>query len=355
MSSTTPISPWNSTRSPMRIGWVMASRIPAMQLASVCRAAKPTINPSTADDASTPAAARLTAVNCISPSETPITRIPTNTSRRSSRRRVSATADSSPPGWTKPASLAPRRTSARSITSASATEDRIVAIAVISLRWSVQNAVATGRMAPGMTKEGTRVKAVLLDGMGTLLRLEPPAPALARALGIDLATAEAAFRAEVAYYLEHQLEGSDTDALDDLRRRSAAVLAAAAGVDAAAALDALIGALRFHAFDDAAPALAELRERGLRLVVCSNWDCSLPDVLAEVGLFDLVDGVVASATAGVAKPDPRIFRVALAAAGCDAAEAVHVGDSAVNDAAGARGAGVRALLLDREGGGDLRT
>jgi putative hydrolase of the HAD superfamily len=210
-------------------------------------------------------------------------------------------------------------------------------------------------MTADMTTEGTRLRAVLLDAMGTLLRLEPPAPALALALGIDEPTAEAAFRAEVAYYLEHQLEGSDPAALDDLRRRSAAVLAEAAGVDPGRALEALMGALRFRAFDDAAPALAELRARGLRLVVCSNWDCSLPDVLAGVGLFELVDGVVASATAGVAKPEPSIFRVALAAAGCEADEAVHVGDSATDDVAGARAAGVHALLLDRSGGGDLQT
>src|SRR3954451_20738017 len=122
-------------------------------------------------------------------------------------------------------------------------------------------------MAAGMASEGRRVKAVLLDGMGTLLRLEPPAPALAERLAVDVATAERAFRAEVAYYLEHQLEGSDTAGLADLRRRSAAVMAVEAGVDEAGALDALMASLRFEAFADAAPALAALRQRGLRLVV----------------------------------------------------------------------------------------
>jgi hypothetical protein len=43
-----------------------------------------------------------------------------------------------------------------------------------------------------------QVKAVLLDGMGTLLRLVPPAPALARALGVDEPTAERALAGEVA-------------------------------------------------------------------------------------------------------------------------------------------------------------
>jgi putative hydrolase of the HAD superfamily len=211
-------------------------------------------------------------------------------------------------------------------------------------------------MAAGMMGEVTSVRAVLLDGMGTLLRLVPPVPALAEALGVDEPTAERAFRAEVAYYLEHQLEGSDAERLAELRVRCAAVLAGAAGVDAAGALEALMGSLRFEAFADAAPGLRELRARGLRLVVVSNWDCSLPEVLERIGLLAHVDDVVASAVVGASKPDARIFRAGLAAAGCRADEAVHVGDSAGNDVEGARAAGIRPLLLARAGGaGDLRS
>jgi hypothetical protein len=100
-------------------------------------------------------------------------------------------------------------------------------------------------MAVGMAMQ---VKAVLLDGMGTLLRLVPPAPALARALNVDEATAERAFRAEVGYYLEHQLEGSDAESLADLRTRSAAVMAEAAGIelDPAAAVAALRATAAAH-------------------------------------------------------------------------------------------------------------
>jgi putative hydrolase of the HAD superfamily len=203
-------------------------------------------------------------------------------------------------------------------------------------------------MAGGMTTEGT-VRAVLLDGMGTLLRLVPPAPALARALGVDEATAERAFRAEVAYYVGHHLEGSDPSSLGDLRRRCAAVLAEAAGTDPALALEALMRSLRFEPWDDAAPALTQLREAGLRLVVVSNWDCSLPEVLDGIGLGARVDAVVTSAVVGAAKPDPRIFEAALELAGCSPGEAVHVGDSAEHDLMGAVGAGLRGLLLDRSG------
>jgi putative hydrolase of the HAD superfamily len=91
----------------------------------------------------------------------------------------------------------------------------------------------------------------------------------------------------------------------------------------------------------------------MRLVCVSNWDVSLPDVLKECGLADALDGVVTSADSGFRKPDPAIFGVALELAGCGADEAVHVGDTVAEDVAGAGAAGIRALHLDRSGGGDI--
>jgi len=190
--------------------------------------------------------------------------------------------------------------------------------------------------------------------MGTLIRLVPPAPALARALAVDERTAARAFAAEARYYIAHHLEGSDPQRLEALRDRCAGVLAAEAGVPVEGARDILLASLRFEAFPDVAPALAAMRERGLSLVVCSNWDCLLPDVLERIGVLELVDAVVASAVVGAAKPDPPIFKAALEAAGCAPGEALHVGDSPDNDVEGARAAGIRALLLDRSGGtGDI--
>jgi putative hydrolase of the HAD superfamily len=202
------------------------------------------------------------------------------------------------------------------------------------------------------------VRAVLLDALGTLVRLEPPAPRLRaelrRLAGIDVGAeaAERAFRAEIAYYLEHHLDGRDPRALEALRDRCALVVRDALGPmapDTGAVRRAMLGSLEFTSFQDAAPALGKLRDRGLRLVVASNWDCSLPEVLERAGLAPLLDGVVSSAVAGRAKPAPEVFREALRVAGVEAGEAVHVGDSVDNDVAGAAAAGVRALLLARHG------
>jgi putative hydrolase of the HAD superfamily len=198
---------------------------------------------------------------------------------------------------------------------------------------------------------------VFLDALGTLVELQPPAPRLRTRLaeagfGVTEERAAAGFAAEISYYLAHHLEGSDRERLDDLRDRCATTMMEALdlpGLDHATARRAMLGALEFTPYPDALEGLADLRERGHRLVVVSNWDCSLPDWLGPTGLLDLVDGVVTSADAGAAKPDPAVFRKALELAGVDGTGAVHVGDSLDNDVAGARALGLRAILVQRQG------
>jgi putative hydrolase of the HAD superfamily len=198
---------------------------------------------------------------------------------------------------------------------------------------------------------------VLFDALGTLVELQPPAPRLRARLaeaGFDVSEerAEAGIRAEIAYYLVHHLEGADRKSLEDLRDRCAEVLRQALdvdGLDHATARQALMGALEFRPYDDAIPALNELRDRGHGRLVVSNWDCALPDWLGPPGLLDLVDGVVTSAEVGAAKPDARVFRRALELAGVGPNHALHVGDSPDSDVRGARAAGIRAVLVQRDG------
>jgi putative hydrolase of the HAD superfamily len=201
--------------------------------------------------------------------------------------------------------------------------------------------------------------AVFLDALGTLVELQPPAPRLRARLaeeGFEVSEERAAagFAAEISYYLAHHLEGSDRERLDDLRDRCAMAMMEALelpGLDHARARWTMLGALEFTPFPDALEGLGALRRRGLALVVVSNWDCSLPDWLGPTGLLELVDGVVTSADVGAAKPDPAVFRRALDLAGVDGAGAVHVGDSLDNDVQGARAAGIRPILVRREGTG----
>ena len=76
-------------------------------------------------------------------------------------------------------------------------------------------------------------------------------------------------------------------------------------------------------------------------------------MLERSGIGDRFDAVVTSARAGARKPDPEIFATALRLAGCEPAEALHVGDTPAEDVEGATAAGIAALLIDREGGGDI--
>jgi putative hydrolase of the HAD superfamily len=195
-------------------------------------------------------------------------------------------------------------------------------------------------------------KAVLLDALGTLVELEPPWVHLAQQLDFDADQRLVdAVRAEMDYYKLHAHEGTDTAALADLRGRCAGVLSRELGRDVS--VEQMMAAIRFRPHPDAGPALSELRARGLRLVCVSNWDISLPDVLERCGLREPFEGIVSSAGAGARKPDPAIFETALEVAGAQAEEALHVGDTPEEDVAGARAAGIRVLLLDRDGDGDI--
>jgi putative hydrolase of the HAD superfamily len=200
------------------------------------------------------------------------------------------------------------------------------------------------------------VRAALLDALGTLVELERPWPHLVaelRARGIAMGEDDArrAMLAEMAYYRANHDDASDIARLEDLRRRCAGIVRAELGI--ALPVDdveeAMLAAIRFRPYPEVPAVLAALRERGAAIVVVSNWDVSLHDVLERTGLRRLVDAVVTSAEFGAAKPDPAIFRRALELAGATPAEAVHAGDDVEADVAGAQAAGIAAVLVARDG------
>jgi putative hydrolase of the HAD superfamily len=96
-------------------------------------------------------------------------------------------------------------------------------------------------------------------------------------------------------------------------------------------------------------ALRSLRSLGVTVGVVSNSDGRAAEALERAGLAHHFDFVIDSAVVGYSKPDPRIFDVACERAGVRPDEAMHVGDIEEIDVAGARRAGVRAVLFDPEG------
>ena len=92
--------------------------------------------------------------------------------------------------------------------------------------------------------------------------------------------------------------------------------------------------------------LQRLRAEGLGLVVVSNANGTLRHAFPRLGLAEYFDAILDSAVEGVEKPDRRYFELALTRSGASSETTVHVGDFYNIDVAGARNAGLRAVLVD---------
>jgi putative hydrolase of the HAD superfamily len=106
-----------------------------------------------------------------------------------------------------------------------------------------------------------------------------------------------------------------------------------------------------HTFTDpdAAPVLAELRRRGIKVGVLSNtmWPRTAHErVFARDQVLELIDGAVYSSEIPWVKPHPEAFRAAMAVVGVtDPASCVFVGDRPFDDIHGAATAGLRTVLV----------
>jgi putative hydrolase of the HAD superfamily len=102
-------------------------------------------------------------------------------------------------------------------------------------------------------------------------------------------------------------------------------------------------------YPDVVVTLDALALRGFTLAVVSNWDSHLPRLLEGLGLADRFATLAVSAIEETGKPGSAIFHRACERTGVAPSEALHVGDSLVEDYEGARTAGLAAMLLDRHG------
>ncbi|GLS05390.1 haloacid dehalogenase [Chitiniphilus shinanonensis] len=99
-------------------------------------------------------------------------------------------------------------------------------------------------------------------------------------------------------------------------------------------------------FDDVNSTLAMLRDRRLKLALCSNLaEPYAAPILAQLGLP--LDCYAWSFEVGAVKPDPRIYAYVLQRLGCAAEEVLFVGDSVEADFAGPTRIGMRARLIER--------
>lgn len=150
---------------------------------------------------------------------------------------------------------------------------------------------------------------------------------------------------------------AEPEVFDDYHRAYSSHLGVAAHqlAEAAAVLQGLWEAsgLWRQALPWAAEGLAAIAATGVPIVIVSNADGTVAEVLESTGLLQVGPGpgvevaaIVDSGAVGVAKPDPAIFELALATVGARADRAIHVGDAYQYDVRGARAAGVRPVLVD---------
>lgn len=206
------------------------------------------------------------------------------------------------------------------------------------------------------------IRAVLFDAAGTLIELREPVgetyarEASAQGLSISAWRLDDAFRRVFAGADPMLFPEASLDEVADLEKdwwrrvvRSTFLAADSAKrlPDFDAGFEALWKAFStsnaWRARPGARELLERLRSEGLRRAIVSNFDRRLPQILAGLGLGELIEVIVLPSDAGASKPDPRIFQYGLDRLGISAEEAIYVGDDALRDIEGARAAGLQAV------------
>jgi putative hydrolase of the HAD superfamily len=207
------------------------------------------------------------------------------------------------------------------------------------------------------------IKAVFFDLYQTLVHYEPPREEIEakvlQNLGIDISPATLVRPLIVAdefIYTEiarRSLSARSKEEKTALYLQYQEILLREAGIACSQkVIYSLLGAMQqakmdLVLFDDVAPALDELKNKGLILGLISNVEQDMSQTLTRLNLPAWLTVLVTSQEAGAGKPRPEIFRYALERAGVKPAEAIYIGDQYQVDVIGAKGAGMKAILIDR--------
>jgi putative hydrolase of the HAD superfamily len=208
------------------------------------------------------------------------------------------------------------------------------------------------------------IKAIFFDAAGTLIsparRVGESYAMFARRYGIEVSAAEIAERFRLCFHSAPPLAfpGVPEAAITDREQGWWKEL-----------VRRIFEPWEFHGFDDyfaelfayfAEPkawllypevteTLSALERRGMILAVISNFDSRLIGILEGLGVAHWFEHIFVSSRVGYAKPDRQIFHTALARQGLKAGDALHVGDSEENDLHGANKAGLKGVLVERNG------
>ena len=211
--------------------------------------------------------------------------------------------------------------------------------------------------------EVAKVRAVLLDAVGTLLHPTPGAGEVygdvGRRYGLDLPRETIAERFHQAFATEDATDSGNWTTSEARERQRWQRIVAAVFPELSTTTDIFQtlwdhfgNAAHWQADPAAKHVLAELRALGYRIGLASNFDLRLTQVLHGLGLSDLCGDVFISSQVGWRKPATEFYRAIEARLGVAASEMLMIGDSLTNDYEGARQAGWQALLVASADAGD---
>jgi putative hydrolase of the HAD superfamily len=212
------------------------------------------------------------------------------------------------------------------------------------------------------------IKAIFFDWFNTLARYEPArdesALKVLHEFGFEVPLAkiqQAISVADKAWFAENAISPIRTRNTSEQAKayaRHHQTILTEAGVNISGQPDLLINiitrmqtvtsAMHFVLFDDVLPTVKSLKERKLIVGILTNLDRDMKPLCRNLGIEKYVNVIVTSGEIGVDKPNPLIFQAALQRANVTAPEAILVGDQYKNDILGARGVGIKPLLIDRD-------
>ena len=209
------------------------------------------------------------------------------------------------------------------------------------------------------------IKAIFFDWFNTLVRCDPPRETLYdqvfREFGIELSPEKILRGILIAdrYFFEENakspVDKRTPEEQAGVYSHYPKAILAEAGVSVSSELPLKVlrkvmqqfKGFNFALFDDVLSTLATLKQQKLILGLLTNATRDMVSVYHKLGLEPYLDFVVTSEEVGSDKPKPPIFLAALDRAGVKASEAAHIGDQYEIDVVGARGAGIKPILIDR--------
>jgi 2-haloacid dehalogenase len=198
--------------------------------------------------------------------------------------------------------------------------------------------------------QGMPIRAILFDVYGTLLDVHSAIAREGKQLGAHADAVSRQWRQkQLEYTWVWSLRG-EYRSFQALTESALDYALAAHGVKSSSLKERLLSAYRqLDAFPEVATALADLRQRGLRLAALSNGDPDMLEAgLQSAGLRHALDAILSVAPLRIYKPDPQIYELGRSWANAPAQEVAFLSANAW-DAGGAAAFGFRTFWIDRAG------